>query len=190
MKHFFRQQSLQDLIKYNRQLLLITAVLAVSTFAAVVSLIFKDESWVFIPMNAPSQRISVSSNLYHESYLKEWGIFVMKELFSTSPSEVEAGVANLQVISSDTKELRAFYKEHLNFILGSNVSCAFFIKSSKVVENGVLVTGTFRYWFSSSEKDLALEKTYLLRYKRGIKKLLLLTGVEEIKHEDINNQRN
>ena len=141
MKHLFKNRSIQDLIKYNRQLLLITVILACATLLAVIALVFKEESWVLIPASNPDQRISISSNIYHESYLREWAGFVMKELFSTSPLEVEAQVANLKVVSANSKQLERFFKEHLEFVINSNVSSAFFKKSIKLVENGVLVTG-------------------------------------------------
>ncbi|KJW04492.1 hypothetical protein OTSSIDO_0234 [Orientia tsutsugamushi str. Sido] len=44
--------------------------------------------------------------------------------------------------------------------------------------NGVLISGTLRYWFSDS-KHIAVDKTYFLTYKRTPNYLLLLTGVKD-----------
>nr|WP_252831473.1 hypothetical protein [Orientia tsutsugamushi] len=47
-----------------------------------------------------------------------------------------------------------------------------------MIKDGVLISGTLRYWFSDS-KDIAVDKTYLLTYKQTPNYLLLLTGVKE-----------
>ncbi|KJV82023.1 hypothetical protein OTSUT76_1895 [Orientia tsutsugamushi str. UT76] len=53
-----------------------------------------------------------------------------------------------------------------------------------MIKDGVLISGTLRYWFSDS-KHIAVDRTYLLTYKRTPNYLLLLTGVKEngIKNE-------
>ncbi|KJV71198.1 hypothetical protein OTSTA716_2346 [Orientia tsutsugamushi str. TA716] len=53
-----------------------------------------------------------------------------------------------------------------------------FFKKIEVIKDGVLISGTLRYWFSDS-KDIAVDKTYLLTYKQTPNYLLLLTGVKE-----------
>lgn len=179
MNHLFKQQSIRDLVRYNKSLLIITVTLALTTLIAIIVALNKEEKWLLIPAIEPERRMSISSNIYHETYLKEWAEFVMKELFYTSPDRVENQIANIRVISSATPQLDRFFNEHLNFVRGSNVSSAFFLKSPKIVDSGVLITGTFHYWFAGSDKQIAEEKTYLLGYKRGTRGILLLTSVEE-----------
>ncbi|WP_341756986.1 MULTISPECIES: TraE/TraK family type IV conjugative transfer system protein [unclassified Candidatus Tisiphia] len=179
MNHLFKQQSIQSLVKYNQHLLIITLTLSVTTLISVVSLINREEKWLLIPAIESDRRMSVSSSIYHETYLKEWAEFVMRELFYTSPERVESQIANIKIISSSNLQLDKFFKEHLQFVKGSNVSSTFFLKTPKVVDSGVLITGTFHYWFGGSDKQVAEEKTYLLGYKRGVRGVLLLTSVEE-----------
>ncbi|KJV57275.1 putative conjugative transfer protein [Orientia chuto str. Dubai] len=112
----------------------------------------------------------VSSNSYHEAYLKEWGC----NEGIISPGEVERQIADMKVVSSDTEVLNKFFQNHVQFVKGSNVSSVFFPK--KIEVEIVLVSGTFRYWFSDN-KHIVVNKTYLLTYKRSY--LLLLTGVKE-----------
>jgi len=88
-------------------------------------------------------------------------------------------VADMKVISSSGAELEKFFAEHLQFVKGSNVTTVFFPKSSKIIAEGVLIKGTFRYWFGGSDRQIAAEKSYLLSYKRGANKLLLLTNIRE-----------
>ena len=181
MNHRFKLQSIQELVKYNRYLLISTAIISVLALLLGIALLNREERWVLIPAVEPERRMIVSSQIFHETYLKEWAIFVMKGLFITSPEEVERQVADMQVVSSSTPELDKFYREHLQFVRGSNVSSAFFPKSTKVTPEGVLIKGTFRYWFGGSDKNIAADKTYLLSYKRGANQLLLLTNVKEEK---------
>lgn len=102
----------------------------------------------------------------------------MRGLFTTSPEEVERQIADMKVVSSSTEQLDKFFQEHLQFVTGSNVSSVFFCKKAKVTDDGVLIQGTFRYWFGDN-KHIAADKTYLLTYKRGANHLLLLAGIKE-----------
>lgn len=178
MNHLFKQSSVQELVKYNKCLLVVTTLLAMISLLATIKAVTKEEKWLLIPAIAPDRRMIVSSKNYHETYLKEWAIFVMKELFTTSPEEVERQVADMQVVSSATPELDRFFKEHLQFVKGSNVSAVFFPKKTEVIDGKVLIQGTFRYWFGEN-KHVAVEKCYCLTYKRGANHLLLLTRIEE-----------
>lgn len=178
MNHLFKQTSIQKLVKYNQGLLLIAILLTISNLLGIVKIINKEEKWLLIPAIEPDRRMIVSSKNYHETYLKEWAIFVMKELFTTSVEEVERQIADMKVVSSNTEQLEKFFQEHLQFVKGSNISSVFFPKKVKVIEDGVLISGTFRYWFGEN-KHIAADKTYLLTYKRGTNHLLLLTGVKE-----------
>ena len=178
MNHLFKQTAVQELVKYNRGLLIITTLLAVVSLLATIKAISKEERWLLIPAVEPDRRMIVSSKSYHETYLKEWAIFVMKGLFTTSPEEVERQIADMKVVSSSTPELDKFFQEHLQFVKGSNVSAVFFPKNIKIVDNGVIISGTLRYWFSEN-KHIAVDKAYLLTYKRAANHLLLLTGVRE-----------
>lgn len=184
MDYLFKQSSIQQLVKYNKRLLLITLLLAVTSLLGMIKTISTEEKWLLIPAIEPDRRMIVSSKSYHETYLKEWAVFVMKELFTTSPEGVERQIADMKVVSSNTEQLDKFFKKHLDFVKGSNISSVFFPKKVKVIEDGVLINGTFRYWFSEN-KHIAADKTYLLSYKRGANHLLLLTGIKE---EEANKQ--
>ena len=178
MNHLFKQLSVQELIKYNKCLLLITLLLAITSLLATIKATRTEEKWVLIPAIEPDRRMIVSSRNYHETYLKEWAIFVMKGLFTTSPDEVERQIADMRVISSTNTELDKFFAEHLQFVKGSNVSAVFFPKRTQVVNNGVMIQGTLRYWFGEN-RHVAVDKSYLLTYKRAANHLLLLTGITE-----------
>ena len=178
MNHLFKQDSVQELVRYNRCLLLITVLLAATSVLATIKAVSQEERWLLTPAISPDRRMIVSSKNYHETYLKEWAIFVMKELFTTSPEEVERQIADMQVISSATHELERFFKEHLQFVQGFNVAAVFFPKKTEIVSKGVMIHETFRYWFGEN-KHVAVEKSYLLTYKRAANHLLLLTGVQE-----------
>ncbi|WP_342271081.1 TraE/TraK family type IV conjugative transfer system protein [Candidatus Tisiphia endosymbiont of Parasteatoda lunata] len=178
MEQLFKQSSIQQLVKYNKHLLLVTVLLAITSLLATIKLISKEEKWVLIPAIEPDRRMIVSSQNYHETYLQEWAIFVMKGLFTTSPEEVERQIADMKVVSSSTEQLDKFFQEYLQFVKGSNVSSVFFPKKVKITDDGVLIQGTFRYWFGEN-KHIATDKSYLLTYKRGTNYLLLLTGIKE-----------
>lgn len=178
MHHLFKQLSVQELVRYNKYLLLITVLLAVTSLLATIKAVSKEEKWLLIPAIEPDRRMIISSQNYHETYLKEWAIFVMKGLFTTSPEEVERQIADMRVISSTTSELEKFFVEHLQFVKGSNVSAVFFPKKTEVVSTGVMIQGTLRYWFGDN-RHVAVDKSYLLTYKRAANHLLLLTGITE-----------
>ncbi|WP_325100680.1 MULTISPECIES: TraE/TraK family type IV conjugative transfer system protein [spotted fever group] len=156
-------------------------ILAISTLISLIAVISKEERWVLVPALEPDRKMSISSQGYHQTYLSEWAIFVMRNLFTTSPMEVERQVADLRVVSSAMTELEQFFKEHIKYVQGSQISSVFFPKKIEIVDQGIRVTGTFRYWFGEDQKDVALEKSYLLQYKLGRRNLLLLTNVSEEK---------
>ncbi|KJW03728.1 traE family protein [Orientia tsutsugamushi str. Sido] len=81
----------------------------------------------------PDRKMTVSSKNYHETYLKEWAIYVTKLLFTTSPNEVERQIADMKVASSNTESLNKFFHDHLQFVKGSNVSSVFFPKKVEVI---------------------------------------------------------
>ncbi|WP_371252999.1 TraE/TraK family type IV conjugative transfer system protein [Orientia tsutsugamushi] len=178
MNHLFKQNAIQELVKYNKCLLSVTILLAAANIIAIMAAITKEEKWLLIPAIEPDRKMMVSSKNYHETYLKEWAIYVTKLLFTTSPNEVERQIADMKVASSNTESLNKFFHDHLQFVKGSNVSSVFFPKKIEVIKDGVLISGTLRYWFSDS-KDIAVDKTYLLTYKQTPNYLLLLTGVKE-----------
>ncbi|KJV76242.1 hypothetical protein RHORCCE3_2495 [Rickettsia hoogstraalii str. RCCE3] len=61
-----------------------------------------------------------------------------------------------------------------------------FPKKVKVIADGVLINGTFRYWFSEN-KHVAADKTYLLTYKRGANHLFYLLVLR--KKRQISNEK-
>lgn len=181
MKHSIKAASIQELVKYNKYLLIICLILSISTLISVIALISKEERWVLVPALETERKMSISSQGYHETYLSEWATFVMKNLFTTSPMEVERQVADLRVVSSATTSLDQFFKDHVRYVQGSQISSVFFPKKIEILDQTIRVTGTFRYWFGEDQKDVALEKSYLLSYKLGRRALLLLTNVTEEK---------
>ncbi|SPR08772.1 conjugative transfer protein [Orientia tsutsugamushi] len=62
----------------------------------------KEEKWLLIPAMEPDRKMMVSSKNYHETYLKEWAIYVTKLLFTTSPNEVERQIADMKMVFSNT----------------------------------------------------------------------------------------
>lgn len=181
MKHSIKTTSIQELVKYNKYLLITCVILAISTLMSFIAVISKEERWVLVPALEPERKMSISSQGYHQTYLSEWATFVMRNLFTTSPMEVERQVADLRVVSSATTELEQFFKEHIRYVEGSQISSVFFPKKIEILDQGIRVTGTFRYWFGEDQKDVALEKSYLLQYKIASRNLLLLTNVTEEK---------
>ncbi|SPM45101.1 conjugal transfer protein TraE [Orientia tsutsugamushi] len=89
MNHLFKQNAIQELVKYNKCLLSVTTLLAAANIIAIMATITKEEKLLLIPAIEPDRKMTISSKHYHETYLKEWAIFVMKGLFTTSPNEVE-----------------------------------------------------------------------------------------------------
>ncbi|KJW04489.1 traE family protein [Orientia tsutsugamushi str. Sido] len=103
-------------------------MLAAANIIAIMAAITKEEKWLLIPAMEPDRKMTVSSKSYHETYLKEWAIYVMKLLFTTCPNEVERQIADMKVVSSNTESLNKFFHDHLQFVKGSNVSSVFFSK--------------------------------------------------------------
>nr|WP_080571819.1 TraE/TraK family type IV conjugative transfer system protein [Orientia tsutsugamushi] len=133
MNHLFKQNAIQELVKYNKCLLSVTILLAAANIIAIIAAITKEEKWLLIPAIEPDRKMTVSSKNYHETYLKEWAIYVMKGLFTTSPNEVERQIADMKVASSNTESLNKFFHDHLQFVKGSNVSSVFFPKNVEVI---------------------------------------------------------
>lgn len=108
MKQLFKQQALKDLMQYNRWLLIITAVLAVTSALLTLKVVNQQERWVMIPMNDTSKRMVVSSKGYAEIYLREWAFDVMQTLMTTSHDTIEAQVESVKLIARDSTALNQF----------------------------------------------------------------------------------
>ncbi|KJV83741.1 putative conjugative transfer protein [Orientia tsutsugamushi str. UT76] len=78
-------------------------MLAAANIIAIMAAIAKEEKWLLIPAIELDSKMTVSSKNYHETYLKEWAIFVMKVLFTTSPNEAERQMADMKVVFSNTE---------------------------------------------------------------------------------------
>jgi len=181
MNHRWKQASLQNLLKYNKWLLVSVVALSISSLLLGVASLNKEDRWVILPANDTDNRMEISNKQLYPSYLNNWAIHIAKEMFTTSPAEVVNQHAQIQKISSATKELGKFFKEQLAFVQGNNASSVFFIKKTSPVNGGVRVNGTLHYWFAGSSEKIAMEKSYLIFYKQAARGLILLSNIEEDK---------
>ena len=179
MNHLFKEQSLKSLVKYNQGLLLICVILSASLLILSLNAFNRQEKWVLIPSTDLDKRITILSKGYSEIYLKEWAIYVMQTLMTTSCDTIDRQIEDLKVVASSSRDLDEFFKKHLQFVKGSNIQSVFFPKSVVVEDFNIKVSGLFRYWLGSSDQSISQEKTYLLTYKRGPKDILLLKTVKE-----------
>jgi len=179
MNHKWKIASLQDLIKYNRYLLLSLVISSFVCLILAIGLLNKEDKWVVFPSNNINNKMEISSTKLYASYLKPWAIDIAKEVFTTSPDEVEAQHARIMTISSSNKQLDAFFAKQLAFVKGNNASSVFYPKEIQLVENGVVVHGTLHYWFAGSDKKISLAKRYLISYKKASMGSILLKNIEE-----------
>lgn len=179
MKHQWKTASLSEVIKHNKLLLVAVVALSVTCVILALASFAREDRWVIIPANDISKRIEVSNKVLYPSYLKEWAKYIAKEVFTTSPSEVENQQAEIRKISSSTKELKSFFNNQLSFVHGNGASSVFFVKSTKPADGSVLVQGTLHYWFAGSDQKIAAEKIYKISYQETVRGLILLTNIEE-----------
>lgn len=186
MDHMIKTASLKTSQSMVKGLLILCGVLSASTLLLSLILFNKGETFVVIPTHAPDTRMEISSKGYGMTYLKSWGYHVLGTLMTTSPDTVEQQVSELEAISSSNVMLEAYFKDHIRFIKGSDVSCVFFPKDVKHLDEdhsqSLLIQGTFRYWLGGSDKAVTQDKTYKLSYKTGPHNVLLLDGIEEQGH--------
>ncbi len=179
MNHKWKNAALQDLIKYNRYLLLILVILSFLCLILGIGLLNKEDKWIVFPSNNINNKMEISSTKLYASYLKPWAIDIAKEVFTTSPDEVEEQHARIMTISSSNKKLDSFFAKQLAFVKGNNASSVFYPKEIKLAESGVIVNGTLHYWFAGSNKKISLAKSYLISYKTATKGSILLKNIEE-----------
>lgn len=180
MNHTWKTASLQSLVQYNKWLLISVACLSLLSLLLTIAIINKEERWVLIPCHDIDRKMEISNQGLYPSYLKNWAIYVAKEVFTTSPSEVLNQHSLIRKISaSNSAPLDKFFAEQLLFIQGNNASSVFFVKAAVPVKGAVRVSGTFHYWFGESLEKIALEKSYIISYKEAARGLVLLTNIEE-----------
>ena len=180
MDHQWKTQSLQDVVKYNKYLLLSVVALSILSLILAFALIGKEEKWVLIPSDNIDNKMEVSNTKLYPSYLKPWARSIAKEIFTTSPEEVADQLAEIRKISSSNKELLKFFADQLAFVKSNNASSVFYVKEAKLTKDGVIIQGTLHYWFVGSEQKIALEKSYLISYKETLRGLILLNNIEEL----------
>lgn len=181
MNHKWKTASLQDLVKYNKYLLVAVVVLSVLCLLLSFGLLNKEDKWVIFPSDNIDNKMEISNTRLYPSYLKPWAKNIAREVFTTSPEEVVEQHAQIRKISSSSKELTEFFAKQLAFVQGNNASSVFYVKDAKLVSGGVLVNGTLHYWFAGSNEKIALEKSYLISYREAARGLILLKNIEEQK---------
>lgn len=179
MNYQWKNQSLQEVIKYNKHLLVSVVALSILSLVLSFALVNKEDKWVLIPTNDISNRIEISNTKLYPSYLKSWAKNVARDVFTTSPEEVIEQHTQIRKISSSNKQLSNFFNKQLDFVQGNNASSVFFVKEAKLGNNAVLVNGTLHYWFAGSNQKITLEKHYLVSYRQAERGLILLTNIEE-----------
>ena len=183
MNHKWKTASLQDLVRYNRYLLLSVVILSGVCLMLSIATLAKEDKWVIFPSNDIKNSMEISSTKLYPSYLKEWARDIAGEIFTTSPDEVVAQHARIRAISSSNKQLDNFFAKQLAFVQGNNATSVFFTKKLQTAENGVIVTGTLHYWFTEVGEKISLEKSYLISYAVGNHGLVFLKNIEEVSIE-------
>lgn len=186
MIHAWKTSSVGEVIKYNKALLLICGILSVVCLLLAFSNSSQEEKWVIIPSNDINNKYEISNRALYPSYLKEWGGYIARELFTISPRDVENKHAEIRKLSLPNKELSAFFAKELEFVVQNRSSSVFFVKKVIPTEGAVLVTGTLHYWFAGSSKKIAVEKSYKISYQQMARGLVLLSNVEEYKSNEVN----
>ena len=163
MNHKWKTASLQEVVKYNKYLLMTTVVLSILCLLQSFALFGKEEKWVIVPSNDIDNKMEISNSRLYPSYLKPWARSIAREMFTTSPDEIIEQHAQIRKISSSNNELNKFFAKQMSFIKGSNASSAFYTKSTKMADGGVIVTGTLHYWFAKNLfNSLLLELIFLI----------------------------
>jgi hypothetical protein len=173
MNHRWKTASLQTLIQYNKWLLISLGCLSLLSLLLSIVILNKEERWVLVPCHDIDRKMEISNQGLYPSYLKNWGIYIAKEVFTTSPSEVVNQHALIRKISATSTPLDKFFTEQLHFVQGNNASSVFFVKSATPVKGGVKVIGTLHYWFAGSED--------IISYQEAARGLILLSNIEEDK---------
>ncbi len=182
MRLAFRTQSIRDLVRYNRALLLCCVGLSTVSALLCIRQLTSDERIILVPMHNTTAPFPLSSKGYTEPYLKEWALYIMQALMTTSHETVDRQIAELKEFTSPNIDLDTFCDQHAQFIKGSRIEMVFFPKKATVQDDqhSVEVRGTFRYWMGSKDHPVSQEKSYRLHYKRGLRDIIFLTSVEEV----------
>ncbi len=192
MNHKWKTTSLQEVVKYNKYLLLATVVLSILCLLLSISLLSKEEKWVLVPSDKTDNTMEISNTRLYPSYLKPWAKSIAREMFTTSPEEVMEQHTQIRKISASNNELTKFFAKQLAFVRGNNASSVFYVKDAKLAKGGVVVNGTLHYWFAGSDEKIALEKSYLISYHEAARGLILLKNIEELDHsakEEVKKRR-
>jgi conjugal transfer pilus assembly protein TraE len=179
MNHQWKNSSLQDLVKYNKWLLACLVTVSFLALILGITVVNKEDRWVIIASNDIDNRVEISNKELYPSYLKSWAIDIARKIFITSPEEVVNQHAEIRKIAASTKELSQFFTDQLQFVKGNNASSVFYAKSAVPVRGAVIVRGTLHYWFGDSPEKIALEKSYIISYKKAARGLILLSNIEE-----------
>lgn len=183
MNDKWKRASMQELIKYNRYLLISLVCLSVMSVMLCVKAFSQEQRYVLIPMSNIEKHMEVSDKKLYPSYLAEWAKDISTMLFTTTPDLVARQMADVRKVSASNIELEKFLEGQQQFVQGSTVSCVFYPKKTEPVDGGVVVHGTFHYWFGNKAEKVSMEKKYLLSYEDSGRGLILLSGVEEIKKD-------
>jgi hypothetical protein len=81
MNHKWKITSLQEVVKYNKYLLITVVVLSVLSLLLSLALFNKEEKWVMIPTNNIDNKMEVSNTRLYPSYLRPWAKSIAREMF-------------------------------------------------------------------------------------------------------------
>ena len=183
MNQKWKKASMQELVRYNGYLLASLVCISIVCVMLCIKAFDREHRYVLIPMSNIEKHMEVSDKRLYPSYLAEWAKDISSMLFTTSPELVASQLAEVRKVSASNIALEKFLKSQQQFVQGSATSCVFYPKKTESVEGGVIVDGTFHYWFGGKNEKVSLEKRYLLSYEEAGRGLILLSGVEEIKKE-------
>ena len=185
MKHILKLQTMDALRGANK--MLCTALAATSFCCLLLSaaVFFKEENWVLVPSYSPEKRLSVSSGVLSENYLREWAEWVARIVLTTSSETVEGQIQEVGDVSVSTKALASFFRRHVDFVKGSRIESVFFPKQYKFEDNAVIVSGNLRYWLGTQLVPVTQEKQYRLSYRRAAHGVLLLSGFEDLEGDEV-----
>lgn len=183
MKETWKRASMQELIRYNYYLVVALVCMSIVSVMLCVKSFFAEQRYLLIPTSNIEKRMEVSDRKLYPSYLGEWAKDISTMMFTTTPDTVVRQMADVRKVSVSNMVLEGFLEQQQQFVQGSGVSCVFYPKATQAVEGGVIVEGTFHYWFGGKSEKVSMEKKYLLSYEDSGRGLVLLSGVEEIKRD-------
>lgn len=187
MKFSFNQQTLHNVLKQRDLASWSCLGLVVINALLVLKLVNQEEHWVIFPQENIDHRIELTVSKFSDEYFIDWASGVLNILLCVNPDSIDWKTKQILKITTERYgNLKETLLEEAKSIKADKISTVFYPKKFVVEQSKqeVKVIGEHVAYFGKDSVPVVTEKTYKLSWVSSQNGVILLSDLQEIKHDE------